>query len=665
DQTQEGKEYKERKQEDPINKTQFSNTHTEKGDEPDKNTATTSKESPKRKNINISPAITPRKQAKFQSPRKRNSVRKRKANPCAWKKNIRKTLRLTGKEYTSVAGKKVSARKVQQSSCSKCRFKCTTNVSDEQRQSIFDSYWNLNSKDRQMDYICSHVEERNPDRIKQTAKRPRNVARIFYLPLPDGNIRVCKTFFSKTLSIGEKTISTALKYKKGGIYTPVQQKRIPHNATPSYIIDAVKAHIESFPVMDAHYTRKDTNRKFLGQELNITKMYNLYKDECMKKGVKAAGPMTYRRIFCNQYNFSFHVPKKDQCQTCVLFDQAKQTGSVTTEMQHEYDNHIERKERAREEKNNDKIRSKENKTFHSCTFDLEAVLPIPCSLVSQVYYKRKLSCYNLSVYSLGDSKASCFLWNETEGNRGSCEIGTCLLLYLKSLPSNIDHVCFFSDSCTGQNRNRFIATALMHAVSTLPYIKTVDHKYLESGHTQMECDSMHAAIETAKKRTSVFVPSQWDTIVRMARRKSPYTVVPLKHYDILNFKPVAEKIIPQAAVDEDGKRVMWMKICWMQYNKTAENFIYFKYKFDETFHTIRLKSGRSGKSSVKGDIPFCYQSKLPISRQKKADLISLCKSNIIPEEFHGYYELLPTSNSREDRIPDPDILESDYDSDVE
>jgi hypothetical protein len=42
----------------------------------------------------------------------------------------------------------------------------------------------------------------------------------------------------------------------------------------------------------------------------------------------------------------------------------------------------------------------------------------------------------------------------------------------------------------------------------------------------MECDSMHAAIEFAKKKTEIFVPQQWATVIRMARRKDPYMIVP-------------------------------------------------------------------------------------------------------------------------------------------
>jgi hypothetical protein len=90
-------------------------------------------------------------------------------------------------------------------------------------------------------------------------------------------------------------------------------------------------------------------------------------------------------------------------------------------------------------------------------------LCIPCSLVSQAYYKRKLSSYNFTVYSLSDGKGTCFLWNETEGQRGSCEIhvATCLHLYLNSLSPCTEQVTLFSDSCIGQNRNKFVVMVLM------------------------------------------------------------------------------------------------------------------------------------------------------------------------------------------------------------
>lgn len=46
------------------------------------------------------------------------------------------------------------------------------------------------------------------------------------------------------------------------------------------------SHIKSFPTVESHYTRKDTNRKYLSPELNIKKMYELYKDKYLNTGRK-------------------------------------------------------------------------------------------------------------------------------------------------------------------------------------------------------------------------------------------------------------------------------------------------------------------------------------------------------------------------------------------
>ena len=130
---------------------------------------------------------------------------------------------------------------------------------------------------------------------------------------------------------------------------------------------------------------------------------------------------------------AFHKPKKDQCSSCTIYEEKKQRGEVTDEDEEIYQQHIKNKEMSRNEKKLDKERAKTDKSFVTITFDLEAVLPTPCSLVGDLFYKRCLSTYNLSFYSLGDSKATCYLWDETNGGRGSNEVGTCLLMHINSL----------------------------------------------------------------------------------------------------------------------------------------------------------------------------------------------------------------------------------------
>ena len=64
----------------------------------------------------------------------------------------------------------------------------------------------------------------------------------------------------------------------------------------------------------------------------------------------------------------------------------------------------------------------------------------------------------------------------------------------------------------------------------------------------MECDSVHLAIEKAKTRTEVFVPSQWSTVITYARKVRPYIVMPMKYGDVLNFKDFVKSCIKNIKV---------------------------------------------------------------------------------------------------------------------
>lgn len=64
--------------------------------------------------------------------------------------------------------------------------------------------------------------------------------------------------------------------------------------------------------------------------------------------------MVYRKIFCTEYNLSFHKPKKDLCQICNKYNEKTKTNRVTEEDRDNYNSHIQRKEHARTEKEQDK-----------------------------------------------------------------------------------------------------------------------------------------------------------------------------------------------------------------------------------------------------------------------------------------------------------------------
>ena len=145
---------------------------------------------------------------------------------------------------------------------------------------------------------------------------------------------------------------------------------------------------------------------------------------------------------------------------------------------------VQRKVQAREAKTSDKERAKRDPTHYVATFDLEDVLDTPCSKVSTMLCKRKLSCYNLTFYSLGSNLGVCYLWDESEGGHGSNEIETCLIMHLtwRGYPQTLrTYACTPIPVLVNQNQDT------SHGVRfyTQCYGTRTHH---------MECDSTHSAI---------------------------------------------------------------------------------------------------------------------------------------------------------------------------
>lgn len=45
---------------------------------------------------------------------------------------------------------------------------------------------------------------------------------------------------------------------------------------------------------------------------------------------------------------------------------------------------------------------------------------------------------------------------------------------------------------------------------------------MESGHSEMECDSVHSTIEAREKQVDVFTPDGWYMVARTAKINKPY-----------------------------------------------------------------------------------------------------------------------------------------------
>ena len=94
----------------------------------------------------------------------------------------------------------------------------------------------------------------------------------------------------------------------------------------------------------------------------------------------------------------------------------------------------------------------------------------------------------------------------------------------------IENLIIWSDDCRYQNRNSTVSN--MYRDLFMRSGVTIQQKYLISGHTQMECESMHSTIER-KLCCYIYTPRDYVMLFHSARQQpSPYHVVQITFEEI-------------------------------------------------------------------------------------------------------------------------------------
>ena len=515
----------------------------------------------------------------------------------------------------------------------------------------------MKTRREQRSYLASLIESNlaKGSRVEQPSVLRTRIAK-YYLRNSEGELcRVCRDFFCGTFRVSHK-LTTNIVSKLSpttGRYTAEHGNigRVPPNLTSLARIRRVREFIFSIPKVPSHYCRKHSKKLYFEATLNMMKLYKLY----LESRYAGEDPVSYnifvRIIHEWEPRLGFFKPKKDQCTMC---NNARDHGIKDDE----YHAHIDRKEKVRAAKEADKAAALANaKTMIYLTFDLEAVLTLPYANDSQLHYSRKLSVMNFTVY---DSKKDgfCYVWDETQSAKGSHAVSSCLRKYLKYVNdtfSSIKHVVMYCDTCGGQNRNQNIVAAMLHTMNDDEYsnIEIIDLKYFESGHSQMECDSMHSRIEKSRKDLKLYTPHEYVLIMETARKHPrPYNVTQMSLDDFLNLEDVCEKYILNRKYDTTGQQVKWLKIKWFRFERSCASKFYFKYDTtDSDFRCVDV-SDTSRRRNVslpslpiaKYRVPRMYSGPRPISVAKKRDLTNLLrKAKAIPATYAKFYESLPTS----------------------
>ena len=538
------------------------------------------------------------------------SQRKRKRNPKKWKKSVAKEqLNLGIRKKGEIIKSDDRKQQRPKEPCTRCKKQCKL-FSDDDRKKLHDSFWDLNDWALQTAFITERVKEEPKQRkrirhhTKSGQRRNRISTRRYTLLLNSTEVVVCPTFFLSTLHISEKRVRYALAKKKNEAGIPAVDLRGNNNGNNRISeerIAPVVEHIKSFKTVESHYVRKESKFQYSPEDLNIRKMWKMYKDMCVAKSVEYENEQFYRKVFVEKFNLKFHRLKKDACDKCTSFLNTPDERR-TDAMCEEFKSHQNEKEAAREFKNKMKEEAKDKSNFAVACFDMEKVLLLPHGPTSSFYYAYRLRVANLTITDINSMTTHCYLWDESHAKKGACEVASSVLKFLEKMKSRgKTNIHLFSDRCTGQNNNRMVIVMLSLALNALNF-EEITMNYLVTGHSQNENDSAHSAIEKKTVNQTIYTMAQWEMAIKMAFSKHTPEVQELKFNDIKNFKD-PESLLPYAHIlqkpcyeknnDRDRsacEKVSWSKIMQIKFTKQEPEAMLFKYSYlDAGFRTVDFR----------------------------------------------------------------------------
>ena len=314
----------------------------------------------------------------------------------------------------------------------------------------------------------------------------------------------------------------------------------PKKITPT-IHKQVKEHIKSFPVMKSHYSRqKNKRRRYLSPLLSVREMHRMYLANYETSSQASTVKYHYySKIFNEEFNLSFGYPKSDTCGTCENF--RNELSSLTEdslqrrEVEKKHDTHIHSAEHFYSSLRSDTKIAKDNNHVCTITFDFQQNLPLPHIPVGDIFYMHQLWVYVFGIHSCGSNDVAMYCWPETTAKRGSDEVISCLYHFLCQLPSCVTTLRLYSDGCGGQNKNANVMSFLFSLVSQGKF-RHIRYTFPVTGHSFLPNDRDFGRTELAKRKNErVYTPTQWMEIIKGARKRKPFDVVPATQSLFLSF----------------------------------------------------------------------------------------------------------------------------------
>lgn len=197
-------------------------------------------------------------------------------------------------------------------------MKCRERFKDEDRETIFNEYWGSGSYENWVHFVTSLVKKEK----KASSKRKKTIGnhtnreftQTYHLRINGIEHKICKQCFRKTLGEANNFLevsSLKICLNCSGIYESDRRgKQPPKNKYTDYDIKKVTKYIFKIPLYQSHYSRRDTNKKYLPPHYTISN--NQYLNESNHIDISRT---KFEEIF-HSLNIGIKRPSKDTCGKC-------------------------------------------------------------------------------------------------------------------------------------------------------------------------------------------------------------------------------------------------------------------------------------------------------------------------------------------------------------
>ncbi|KAK6182966.1 hypothetical protein SNE40_010529 [Patella caerulea] len=564
---------------------------------------------------------------------------KRKMGPQNWSRESNKRLRMEGRAYKGMKktdghftfSAEKDCRKVQERKCTEAcdkRNRYCRDFTDDERQKIFTGFWenmDWNEKKIFLNGLVHRecVQERTVEKGDTDYRKKGSYK--YFLKKDNQKLQVCKAMFLSTFCLGEKTVYAWIaNIDDNGI--PIKSTNSRRSTGDTIKADSAKEFLQNLPKLPSHYCRSSSSKNYLEPVFATgTELYRVYKNYCSENGKVCCGRKLFFEVF-NELNMALFSPKKDRCDTCCSYE-VKNLDDTT------YREHIEAKDMARAEKDRDKQRAANDPSLVVLTMDLQALLLAPKLNASAQYYKTKLGCHNFTIYDIVSKYVQCYFWYESQGDLSASSFASCVEHYLQSrINERVQEIIIYSDGCTYQNRNSTMSNTLL--MLSKKYGITITQKFLEHGHTQMECDSIHAVIERTIAKKPIYVPQNYVDKIREARVKPfPYKVEFLTHKFFKDYASLGYYTSVRPGSKVGDPVVTNLRV--LQYSGSQ---IQYKTKYSDLFQDLPRRSKQRDPEPT-DETQTLHLTAIPLKKKKFDHLQDL--KPFIPKDYHDFYDNLP------------------------